>query len=137
MFSDTYFNKLYADFGQLRCKRAMQAHAAYIIQQAIDACIEQTFDFDDKKLLLFSHHFVSEVCSLDVEQDSIVVRTKSQITLGPTDILQVDLILHTNTAIELPLCDHLPKNIYATFQNISTLPNAMYTTHFRVGYFKS
>ena len=77
----------------------MQAHAAYIIQQAIDACIEKTFDFDDKKLLLFSHHFVSEVCSLDVEQDSIVVRTKSQITLGPTDILQVDLILHTNTAI--------------------------------------
>ena len=77
----------------------MQAHATYIIQQAIDACIEQTFDFDDKKLLLFSHHFVSEVCSLDVEQDSIVVRTKSHITLGPTDILQVDLILHTNTAI--------------------------------------
>ena len=48
MFSDPYFNKLFAEFGQLSCKRAMQAHAAYVIQQAIDACIEQTFDFDDK-----------------------------------------------------------------------------------------
>ena len=99
MFNDVHFNKLFNDFSQLTCKRAKQSHAAYIIQQAIDACVEQTFSFEDTKLLLFSHHFVSETCSLDVEKDSIVIRMKEDLRLAATDIHHLDFILHTNTAI--------------------------------------
>ena len=53
MFMDTCFNKLLDDFGHSELQTSHETHAAYIIQQAVAACIEQTFDSDDKSYYFF------------------------------------------------------------------------------------
>ena len=48
-------------FGQLSNKRAIETHAAYSIQQAVAAFIEQTFPFSERKLLPFSNLSADDV----------------------------------------------------------------------------
>ena len=48
-------------------------------------------------MFVFTHFFQSEHCILDIENEKIVFSTAIALELKPTEILEIDFILHTKT----------------------------------------
>jgi hypothetical protein len=98
IFEDQHFKSLFDCYDKLKCRKAQRLLAAQIIQQAIDACTESVFTFDNKKMFVFSH-FQSEHCSLNIDKEKIVFSTTTPLQIQPAEILELDFILHTKTTL--------------------------------------
>ena len=84
--------------------------AAKIINDIISICSEDIFQFDEKSMFVFKHTFRSSDCHLTIKDNRIQFLSARQLTLEPADIVHLDFILHTRTAIhhEILQNDKLP-----------------------------
>ena len=109
-FDDISLSDSLKNYDKLACPNARRIRAAKIIHDIIDLCSEDIFQFDNRKMFVFKHTFRSNDCTMSIKDNSIQFLSTRMLTLEPADIIHLDFVLHTRTAIlhEVIQNDKLP-----------------------------
>ena len=109
-FDDISLSDSLKNYDKLACPNAKRIRAAKIIHDIIDLCSEDIFQFDNRKMFVFKHTFRSNDCTMSIKDNCIQFLSARMLTLEPADIIHLDFVLHTRTAIlhEVIQNDKLP-----------------------------